>query len=961
MTDPMADPLSCRADHRRARVRRSGRNGVDAVEPADDGRTLTVTFLGRAPEGLTPANVRIDGGRRITGIRVLDVTVERADDPDLDDRMHVTVDRPGDTSTYTLRVVEAGPHGRPGTRPYPGFDPRYAAARFTFHPQCPAAEDCAAPPACPPEIEPPPVLDYTARDYAALRRLMLDRLALTLPGWTERHAPDLQLTLVELLAYAADRLAYQQDAVAAEAYLDTARRRISVRRHARLVDHRMHDGCNARAFVAVETDAAVTLAQGTFRFLAAVPPGPGAEAGPRLPAVLGEEDLAALPADAAVAVFEPLTTGDVTFRPEHNLIRFWTWGGAECHLPPGATRATLCDDGLCLAPGDLLILEEVRGPHTGAAADADPAHRQAVRLTSVTRCRDELYDRPVLEVTWAEEDALRFPLCLSGRGGPDCAPIEDVSVARGNVVLVDHGRTLTWCGAEPERLDAPPAPPGVPDCGPVPGCPGEDRPLRPAYPPLRTPWRPVLARSPVTRRAPYPDPRLVAAGQARLLDRIPDRARDRVAELWRAARHGRPPGPAELAELTALFGAATLREPRPADRPERALRELHARFDELLAAKLRRLRTLADRARAGTVLGADVVWEIGHTWGERYRAGLDPDDPRLAGPAAAVAVQDPREALPQVRLRDRDGEWTFRPDLLASGPRDRHVVGETDDEGRLVLRFGDGRAGLAPRPGARLTAAYRVGNGTAGNVGAEAIGHLVLRPGTARPPVRRVRNPLPAAGGTDPEPVAAVRRDAPRALRRTRLRAVTAADYAELAGRVPGVRRAAARLRWTGHGTEVHVAIDAAGGPPDAELLARVAAALEPYRRIGHDVVTGPARSVPLDVALEVCAADGYRRAQVRAALLAVLGAERTPEGGLGFFHPDALDFGAPVRAGRLVAAAMTVPGVVSARVTRLHRLFRPGPVAEELPIGPLEIAQCDNDPDRPEHGRLSITVRGGR
>ena len=58
--------------------------------------------------------------------------------------------------------------------------------------------------------------------------------------------PDLGTALVELLAYAADHLSYQQDAVANEAYLETARRRVSVRRHARLVDYRMHDGASAR-------------------------------------------------------------------------------------------------------------------------------------------------------------------------------------------------------------------------------------------------------------------------------------------------------------------------------------------------------------------------------------------------------------------------------------------------------------------------------------------------------------------------------------------------------------------------------------------------------------------------------------------------------------------------------------------------------------------------------------------
>ena len=31
------------------------------------------------------------------------------------------------------------------------------------------------------------------------------------------------------------------------------------------------------------------------------------------------------------------------------------------------------------------------------------------------------------------------------------------------------------------------------------------------------------------------------------------------------------------------------------------------------------------------------------------------------------------------------------------------------------------------------------------------------------------------------------------------------------------------------------------------------------------------------------------------------------------------------------------------------------------LPLGPLEIAQLDNDPSFPEHGNLRLDMRGGR
>ncbi len=67
----------------------------------------------------------------------------------------------------------------------------------------------------------------------------------------------------------------------------------------------------------------------------------------------------------------------------HNKIHFYTWGDERCCLPKGATHATLRGALLNLKAGDVLIFEEVIGPRTGRAEDADPAHRCAVRLTHV--------------------------------------------------------------------------------------------------------------------------------------------------------------------------------------------------------------------------------------------------------------------------------------------------------------------------------------------------------------------------------------------------------------------------------------------------------------------------------------------------------------------------------------------------------------------------------------------------
>ncbi|MFI1869774.1 putative baseplate assembly protein [Streptomyces jumonjinensis] len=1047
---------------------------MDTVEVCDDGLTLIVTFLGKAPEGLRPENVRIDGGRRITGIEAVEVSVEREEDPELDDRLLVTVDRTGDASRYRLSVVDTDPYDRPGDEPFPGFDQRYSSAGFVFRVDCPSPSRsaCAAKPAADPPGRPPaPVVDYTARDYDALRALLLDRLALTAPGWTERNPADLGVTLVELLAHQADLIGYQQDAVATEAYLDTARRRVSVRRHVRLIDYPMHDGVNARAFVTVETARPLTLAAGSFRFAAIDVRTPLERDTPEAGTVVDDRDLALLGEHGSVEVFEPVVSDEpLVLRPGQNTVRFWTWGEEVCALPRGAVSATLRDEWtdeecsarlLELAPGDLLLIEEVRGPCSGTPGDADPAHRQAVRLTSVTPAVDRLAGQPVLEVAWAREDALAFPVSLAVRAGPRCEPVADVSVARGNVVLVDHGRSTAFCRGEPETVTVPPAPAVPGSCDPCgSGCPGDDpgnapvalidalidqtdhgrlltagqvrelfavvgeeatvraglgvslvgrrqeravpdtayaqaeavRTLRAqvVYPGIAPRFRPVPARSPVVQSVPFPEPRQVSAGQAGRLAAVPGLVRERLVGLWRSARDGDGLSEPEIEELAVLFGLRVLDRVELRRHPVRALRELLHRSGRLLAPKVRRLEVLTARARAGTVLDASVAWEIAQSWGPGYATGLRPDAPELRGPAAAAAVQDPRAALPAVIAEEstdagdgRDGGdrgdggdgrrlWTPRRDLLASGPRDRHFAGELEDDGRLALRFGDGRHGARPRPGARLTVSYRIGGGAAGNVGAEAIGHLVL----CRPPheaesggplpVAVVRNPLPATGGTEPEPLERVRRTAPLEPRRVRLRAVTAEDYAELAGGLPGVRRAAAELRWTGSVREAHVAVDAEGsaGPPPG-LLDSVAYALERYRRIGHDLVVGPARQTPLDIALTVYTGPGHQHGPLLAELYRLLGAGRSADGRLGFFHPDALSFGEPMRLSRLVAVAAAVQGVVSVQVTRLARLFDEDPSGDcaletgVLRIGPLEIARCDNDPDRPEHGRLSIELSG--
>jgi hypothetical protein len=863
--------LICDSERRRELVRRREKLcGLDYLEVGANQRTLTVHFLGRAPHGshkLSEKNVLIEGGRRIRDIKVLTVATHPSSDPDFDDTLEVVVDRAGDFSPYTLRVVARDAQGRP--HPHPQFDPRHDSVEFGFKVDCPSDLDCKTDASCPPKERFEPEINYLAKDFTSFRQLMLDRLALVMPDWQERHVPDVGVALVELLAYAGDYLSYYQDAVATEAYLDTARQRISVRRHARLVDYQLHQGCNARGWVAIKIEGdPFDLAPGEFYFITRPTDAPSG-----FGAILTTEDLQSLRAGAYEG-FEAMSGDTIKLFASHYEMHFYTWGDEECCLDRGATSATLigelvkdevateCEPAesgqvqqayptkearsenkqregsapqLHLRPGDVLIFEEVIGPTTGNPADADHSHRHAVRLTRVEASTDPLNGRQLVEVGWAREDALPFALCISVLGPPpDCKIIHNVSVARGNVILVDHGLTIE------EDTGTVPASETTQECE----C--EEIPSETSVVPGG--YAPVLKQSPLTFAQPL-------------------------------------------------------------------------------------------------VLGS---------------------------PASRALSQDVRKTLPQVRLTSDlaptdDPRWSVQSDLLESKEGDQHFVAEIDDDGRAHLRFGDGELGRRPAANASFTAVYRTGNGPVGNVGGEAISHIVFRKKKVSGGILTVRNPIPSSGGTDPEPLAEGKLFAPHAFRQEIERAITADDYRKLVEREFGdrVQRAAATLRWNGSRYEALIAVDEIGRErAEQSLLTAIYRRLHRYRRIGHDLHVESARLVPLLIEIQVCVEPHYLRGHVKAELLDAFSDRVLPDGRKGFFHPDNLSFGEGIYLSSLVAAAQAVAGVESVAVTRLERLGE-GPNHEIelglLELGPLEVAQVDNDPSLPENGTFTLRMGGGR
>ncbi|WP_119280555.1 putative baseplate assembly protein, partial [Calidithermus roseus] len=342
------------------------------------------------------------------------------------------------------------------------------------------------------------------------------------------------------------------------------------------------------------------------------------------------------------------------------------------------------------------------------------------------------------------------------------------------------------------------------------------------------------------------------------------------------------------------------------------------------------------------------------------RAPFDPQAP--AQQALRWEMGEVRPAMVLFEGGDRNLAWQPRRDLLASDRFAREFVLEVAEDGRSQLRFGDDVLGQAPTPGVPFEALYRVGNGAAGNVGAEAIAHLVQPLGLPAGGILRVRNPLPAAGGLEPEGLEAVRQYAPQAFRRQE-RAVTEADYAEVAQRHPEVQKAAATFRWTGSWYTVFVSVDRKGGRPvDAAFERELLGHLERFRMAGYDLEIDGPRFVPVDLALEVCVAAGHFRSGVKAALLEAFSTRELPTGPA-FFHPDRFSFGDPLYLSQVYRQALAVPGVASVEVRRFRRFGKtPARELEEgvLATGRLEVIRLDNDPSRPEFGRLELTMKGG-
>jgi hypothetical protein len=350
-------------------------NGIDYVDVAVSQTQLFVHFLNAVTvQGTLSATspATITGGEVITAIAVGPIDESTAWSADSEGRpvLALTVDAPGDFSTYRLTINSGS------------LDPFFSSKPFSFKANCPTTLDCAAaePSWPPPEAEQVPI-DYLAKDFGSFRQALSEFSALRYPAWVERSEADVGVVLMEALAAMADELSYYQDRVSAESTIETATQRVSVVRHARLVDYEPAPATTATTVLQLDVSGAGTIKAGYDPM--AVDP-----IVPLLCRALG--------ADGSVINFEvedPAQgiAGPASFavdpRWNRGALKPYYWDDSQRCLPANSDSFYLQCHGLGLSPGQQLLLD------SPAADSADPPIRELVEVSAAPDAVSEMTDR----------------------------------------------------------------------------------------------------------------------------------------------------------------------------------------------------------------------------------------------------------------------------------------------------------------------------------------------------------------------------------------------------------------------------------------------------------------------------------------------------------------------------------------------------------------------------------------
>lgn len=875
-------------------------NGIDYVEVTADQTHLYVHFLNDVAVGGTLAAttpVTITGGEVIPTVAVepFDPTTAITADSEGRPILALSVAAPGDFSTYQLSIASSA------------LDPFLASADFSFKAGCPSDLDCAPTAAgCPPPESEPVTIDYLAKDFQSFTQALTEFSNARYPAWQERSEADLGMVLMEALAALADELSYLQDRVSAEASIVTATQRVSVLRHARLVDYEPAPATAATTQLQLDVTAAGVI-DSPLHCKAVGSDGSTIdfEVGAGLAdAATGTERRITFPVDPRWNRYD-YGPGSET---SPNLQTYW-WDDSEMCLAAGATELYLLGQGHGLYAGQQLLLD------TAAPDSTDPPVRELVTVTATSDVTDALLGNELTQVSLA---------------GPTTSDhgLSATTVA-GNLVPAVQGLRATDSFYVPG--DGPPADPAA----------------TPAVVRTGANWTPD---------DPLPDYRYCLAG-----DPLAWIAVDATAALPMVIDGSMTAGEAILTSATANFTATDVEAIVSVQGAGVNGNALTTAIQAWTDAGTVTLAAPADTTVSGAavVLGTAAATTDGDVSVSAVPELVLIAQPPSGPPAPWQFVRWLLGAGAGVKA------FTLTPEryspVLVTGST---TYFDYDGDEGTTIRFGDGAFGLTPAPGTLFSAVYRVGAGAIGNVAADTI--VNVAPGQSQGPlIRACTNPFAAAGGADAETITHVAQAAPQQFSLDPLTLVKPADYAAAAQSLPFVQQAGTSFRWTGSWlTAFTIANPMGGEQPAAAQLESVTDLLDRRRMAGYESYVLPPRYVSIDLSLIVCADPAYFAAAVQAAVIARLVPGALSGGGVGFFDHSQWSFGAPLQSSALFAAVQScvgVAGILSAQFRQRGAQLTWTELPDSLIVAADQILRVDDDPSRPDAGLLTVTVEGGK
>jgi hypothetical protein len=278
-------------------------------------------------------------------------------------------------------------------------------------------------------------------------------------------------------------------------------------------------------------------------------------------------------------------------------------------------------------------------------------------------------------------------------------------------------------------------------------------------------------------------------------------------------------------------------------------------------------------------------------------------------PLTYVQATTPTGALSTLSVSANGVAWKAAPTLYQQPPNAQVFTTLNLPGGTATVTFGDNVEGATlPTGQSNVVANYRIGLGSAGNVGAAALTTLISRPFG----VGSVTNPLPATGGQDAQSVSDIRANAPLSVL-TLGRAVSVTDYQNFAASFAGI--AQANAAWIPYGAYrgIFLTVAGAGGaalPPGNLTLANLLAALATYGDPNVPVRAASFLETTFRLTADILYDPAYVAATVQTAVLQQL--TQT-------YSFTNRTFGQGVSADEIAALIQNVPGVTAVNVKRVQ------------------------------------------